>query len=289
MFTTLISASELAAHLDDAGWIIVDSRFELATPEIGPLLYKRGHISGAVYAHLNTDLSGPPVTDHGRHPLPTPEAMIALFERLGISNSSQVVVYDIQSGAYAARLWWMLRYMGHEAAAVLDGGWPTWLAAGLPTRAGVETRSPGVFTGAPRRDRLVTLPQVAGRPLLIDGRDEARFRGEEAGPDPIAGHIPGAINHPYTRNLTADGLMLSPTVLRQQLGRLLGATPAEEATFYCGSGVIACGNILAQLHAGLPEGKVYVGSWSEWSRNGQPIASWAAASTPLTNTNRQCS
>lgn len=272
MFTSLISAGQVATHLDDADWIIVDSRFELATPEIGPLLYKRGHIPGAVYAHLNIDLSGPPVTDHGRHPLPTPDAMIALFERLGISNHSQVVVYDIQSGAYAARLWWMLRYMGHQAVAVLDGGWPAWLAAGLPTRAGIETRPPGVFAGAPRRDRLVTLSEVPQHALLIDSRDEARFRGEEAGPDPIAGHIPGAINHPYARNLAADGLMLPPASLRERLSQLLGDTPADEATFYCGSGVIACGNILAQVHAGLPEGKVYVGSWSEWSRSDMPIA-----------------
>ncbi len=272
MYTTLIQPHDLLARLDDPNWVVVDCRYELQAPEMGGLLYQRRHIPGAVYAHLDEDLSSAPVTDHGRHPLPTPEAMTALFRRLGIDNQSQVVVYDIASGSYAARLWWMLRYMGHEAVAVLEGGWTAWIAEGYPGRPGVETRPPGNFTGAPRRDRLVVVDELENIPLLVDARDEPRFRGEQAGLDPKAGHIPGAVSYYYGRNLQADNKLLPPAQLRQQFQALLGSTPADEAVFYCGSGVLACFNILAQVHAGLPEGKVYIGSWSEWSRSDRPIA-----------------
>lgn len=271
MYTTLISPSDLLPHLHDPDWVIVDCRYDLQTPEIGRVLYQRRHIPGAVYAHLDEDLSSAPVTDHGRHPLPTPEGMIALFRRLGINNHSQVVAYDIASGSYAARLWWMLRYMGHEAVAVLEGGWTAWAEAGYLEQAGVESRPAGNFNGAPRRDRLVVVDDLATVPLLVDARDEPRFRGEAAGLDPKAGHIPGAVSYYYGHNLQADNRLRPASQLRTQFQALLGVTPAEEVVFYCGSGVLACFNILAQVHAGLPEGKVYIGSWSEWSRSDRPI------------------
>jgi thiosulfate/3-mercaptopyruvate sulfurtransferase len=148
-FQTIISPASLARHLDDPGWVVVDCRFSLTDTSAGRRAYEKAHIPGAVYVHLNEDLSGPPVTDHGRHPLPTPQALTALFSRLGIAAGTQVVAYDDAGGVIAARLWWMLRYMSHEAVAVLDGGWPAWQSAGLPTTAGVETNEPDTFTGSP--------------------------------------------------------------------------------------------------------------------------------------------
>jgi thiosulfate/3-mercaptopyruvate sulfurtransferase len=265
-YTTVIDAATLAAHLDDPDWAIIDCRFDLADTGRGEAAYRAGHILGALYAHLDRDLSSAPVTDRGRHPLPSPAAMTRLFGRLGIGGRTQVVAYDDSSGHTAARLWWMLRYMGHEAAAVLDGGWAGWTAEGRPTRPGTETRPPALFVGEPRPDRLVTIDAVPGLPLLVDSRAPERYRGEVEPFDPVAGHIPGALNRPYDANWSADGRWQPPEELAGAFGRLLGGTPAAESTFYCGSGVSACVNLLAMVHAGLPEGRLYVGSWSEWSR-----------------------
>lgn len=265
MYTTLIDCPTLARHLGDPNWILVDCRFSLAEPPAGEEAYQTAHIPGAVYAHLEHDLSGPPVTDRGRHPLPTPAALTALFSRLGIAANRQVVVYDDFGGAIAARLWWMLHYMGHEAAAVLDGGWPAWQALGLPTRGGVEENAPAGFQGQPRLDRLVLLDQVPAAPLLVDSREGARYRGEVEPIDPRPGHIPGAVNYPFQSNLTETQRFRPVAQLRQQLLAVLGDQAPEDVVYYCGSGVTACHNLLAQLHAGLPEGKLYVGSWSEWS------------------------
>lgn len=267
IYTTLIDSQQLSAHLDDPAWVVVDCRFSLADTGAGRRAYEEGHIPGAVYAHLDDDLSGPPVTDHGRHPLPTPEAMIALFRRLGIDNESQVVAYDSSSGMVAARLWWMLRYMGHRTAAVLDAGWDAWLAAGLPVATGAEANPAGQFDGRPHTDRLVLIDEVETLPLLIDSREGERFRGETEPLDPVAGHIPGASHYFYALNLDPDGRFQPPDRLRQQLDHLLGDIAPAEATFYCGSGVSACVNLLALAHAGLGDGRLYVGSWSEWSRD----------------------
>lgn len=264
-FTTLIEPTTLFAHLGDADWVIVDCRFNLADTAAGEQAYTEAHIPGAVYAHLDNDLSGPPVTDSGRHPLPTPAALRALFGRLGISNGSQVVVYDDAGGMVAARLWWLLRYMGHEATAVLNGGWQAWLAADYPTRRGTELNAMTTFEGVARESWLVLLDEVPDIELLVDSRDGPRFRGEVEPIDPRAGHIPGAINFPFRRNLGEDGRYLSPAQLREQFVQALGETEAGKATFYCGSGVSACVNLLALEHAGLGHGRLYVGSWSEWS------------------------
>ena len=281
-FTTLISPETLAQHLDDPTWVIVDCRFTLADTEAGRRAYRQTHIPGAVYAHLDEDLSGPPVTDHGRHPLPTPEALRALFGRLGIGEETQVVAYDNAGSIVAARLWWMLRYLGHRAAAVLDGGWTAWEEAGLPTAAGVEENEPALFEGEPRREWLVVAEDIVSETesetesetgsktegeasaRLIDARAPERFRGEEEPLDPVAGRIPGAVNYPYGRNLDNDGRFLPPEQLRQQLEAVLEGAEPEVAVHYCGSGVSACHNLLAQAHAGLPPGRLYAGSWSDW-------------------------
>jgi thiosulfate/3-mercaptopyruvate sulfurtransferase len=270
-YQTFIDAQALYAALNQPDVVIVDCRFSLADTDLGRRLYAESHIPGAVYTHIDDDLSGPPTTDFGRHPLPTPTAMRALFGRMGITDGSQVFVYDNMSGIYAGRLWWMLRYMGHTDVAILDGGWDTWLNAGLPTRAGTEVNAPVQFTGSPRTDRLVLLDDVTDQPLLIDSRDAQRFRGEAAGLDPKAGHIPGAKSHHFSRNWDEHMQLLPTTILRTQFTELLGSTAPEDATFYCGSGVTACVNIAALLHAGFAEPKLYNGSWSEWSRTDRPI------------------
>ncbi|MCP5094749.1 MAG: sulfurtransferase [Chloroflexi bacterium] len=273
IFTTIIDVNTAHQHVNDADWLIIDCRFNLAEPDQGFPAYQQAHVPTAVYAHLDNDLSGPPVTDTGRHPLPTPATLTALFSKWGIAPQTQVVVYDQENGMLASRLWWMLRYMGHTAVSVLEGGWPAWQAAGLPTQSGVEVRQPTRFSGAANTDWLVQLADVPDIQLLIDSRDGARYRGEHEPIDKQAGHIPGAINYFYQDNWTADGRYLSPAQISAKLTLILGDTPPEQATFYCGSGVTACANLLAMAHAGLGNGRLYVGSWSEWSSDpGRPIA-----------------
>jgi len=273
MFTTLVDVALLNEHLESKDWIIVDCRYDLMDKRAGRNQYLIAHIPGAVYADLLTDLSGPPVTDCGRHPLPTPQAMHSLFHRIGISQGAQVVAYDNASGSFAARLWWMLRYMGYDAIAVLDGGWPAWQKEGLPTASGEEINEPGNFQGQARRNWLVTVDKLTAVELLIDSRDPVRYRGEAEPLDRVAGHIPGAINHFWKDNLDSNGLFKGPDILRREFLEVLGDTSAANAVFYCGSGVTACHNLLAAAHAGLPVPRLYAGSWSEWcSDPKRPVA-----------------
>ncbi len=273
MHTTLIDCKTLNDHLDDSGWVIVDCRFSLSDTELGSREYRLAHIPGAVYAHLDQDLSGPPITDHGRHPLPTPVAMSVLFSRLGISEMSQVVVYDSLNGGIASRLWWMLRYMGHMGAAVLDGGWQAWVEEGFSTREGEERNASVQFSGYPRSKWLVRLEEVDQLPLLVDSRAADRYRGENETIDKAAGHIPGSVNYCYQNNWSENGRYLPPDQIRDQFKDLLGKTSPEKATFLCGSGVTACANLLAMAHAGLGDGRLFVGSWSEWSSDPErPVA-----------------
>ena len=272
-FQTIIDVDTVHGRLDDPRLLIIDARFNLMDVDEGRRAYLEAHIPGAQYAHLDEDLSGPPLTDAGRHPLPSAQAMKRLFARFGVEEGIQVVTYDQRDGAVAARLWWMLRYMGHDAVAVLDGGWKAWTAAGLPTASGVERRPAGAFRGEPRRDWLVTLERVHAARRLIDARDPRRYRGEHEPLDPVAGHIPGAVNHYYGANLDADGRFLPPAALLERFSATLAGTPAEQAVYYCGSGVTACHDLLAACHAGLPAGGLYVGSWSEWCSDPErPIA-----------------
>jgi len=272
-FITLISAEELAKNIGDPDWLIADCRFDLADPAAGRRLYLESHVPGACYLDLDEDLSGAPLTDHGRHPLPSPQALEALFTRLGIGESTQVVAYDSSNAGISARLWWLVQYMGHERVAVLDGGFNAWAEAGLATDAQVFEARPEVFTGSPRHEWLVRLEDVAEARCLVDARLAPRYRGEKEPLDPVAGHIPGARNHPFMRNVDDTGRFLSPGGLRDMFAETLGGHPAEEAVYYCGSGVTACQLVLAAAHAGLAPGRLYAGSWSEWcSDSERPVA-----------------
>ena len=279
-FTTLVSTEQLASHL--AEWAIVDCRFDLANDAWGREQYLTGHITGAVYANLNEDLSGPRTGTNGRHPMPSDDALTATLRRLGIANDAQVVVYDQDSGLYAGRVWWLLRYAGHRAVALLDGGFAKWTAEGRPVRAGAESRPASSFQPAFDRTMHVPVDDVArraadGRTLLVDARGPDRFEGRAETIDKVAGHIPGAANRFYRTNLAPDGTMLPPGALREQFTELLDGRDPRDAVMYCGSGVSACHNLLAMEHAGLPGSPLYVGSWSEWSSDpGRPIETGTA-------------
>lgn len=271
MFTTLISPAELALHLNDPRWMVVDCRFALADANKGRASYEQAHIAGAVYAHLNADLSStviPGVT--GRHPLPTPEVAATTFGHLGIAPGMQVVAYDDMGGALAAaRLWWMLRWLGHDSVAVLDGGWQGWQRQTLPARSGIETRPPQTFRPRVRPEQMVNADQVDAMrqdhtARVLDARSADRYRGENETIDPVAGHIPGAVSAPFANNLTQDGNFAAPEQLKAHYRQLLGNTSPENVAVYCGSGVTAIHNILAMKVAGLGDAKLYPGSWSEW-------------------------
>jgi len=269
MLTTLVSTDTLAEHLDGS-WVIVDCLYDLKDRGWGREQYRAGHIPGAVYASLSEDLSAPPSGTNGRHPLPCVEDMEVTFGRLGIAPGTQVAVYDQDAGMYASRLWWMLRYLGHDAAAVVDGGWAKWVRERRPVRAGEETRPPAVFRGQRRKDMRVLVDQVErliGSPdvLLVDARGPERFEGASEPLDRTPGHIPGAVNHFYRRNVTEDGVLRTPDELRRLFADTLGGRTPDQAVMYCGSGVTACHNLLAMEHAGLRGTKLYAGSWSEWS------------------------
>lgn len=269
IYTTIIAPESLAPNLGNPFWSILDCRFDLRDTDAGRQAYAESHIPGAVYAHLDEDMSGPIVPGQtGRHPLPPPETFAETVARLGIGNSSQVVIYDEGGGGYAARMWWMLRWLGHEAVALLDGGWQAWQEADLPTRSGVEPVKPGDFTPHPRPELVVDADEMlaktaSGGALVIDARAADRFRGENESLDPKGGHIPGASNLPFGENLR-EGRMREPEELAQRFGRLMGNRRPQEVIHYCGSGVTACHNALAMLHAGLGETRLYPGSWSDW-------------------------
>jgi len=277
-YTTLVDVPTLAAHATDPSLRIVDCRFDLGDPDAGAALYRREHLPGAVYAHLDTDLSGPRAPWTGRHPLPEPEALAATFGRLGIGAGVQVVAYDDSGGIYAARLWWLLRWLGHDAAAVLDGGLAAWRAAGQPLSAVSAAPAPRRFVAAPRAGAQLGADELAAllardACLLLDARSAERFEGRVEPLDPRAGHVPGARNHHYARNLGADGRFLPTASLRASCERLLGARTPAAVVSMCGSGVTACHTLLALEVAGLPGARLYPGSWSEWCRDpARPVA-----------------
>ena len=272
MHSTFIPAAEVAASLN-RDWVIVDCRYMLGDPGAGRAAYLKAHIPGAGYADLETDLSGTVIPDRtGRHPLPDPKDLVATLRRLGIDNGSQVVAYDAGCGQMAAaRLWWLLRWAGHDAVAVLDGGITAWTAAGLPLASGEEPERSGSFQPAFREDLWVATPVVAeelgkGSMVLVDSRAADRYRGENESIDPVAGHIPGAASLPFAGNLRPDGKVRSSAALRSRFADL--DREAADVVFYCGSGVTAAQNALAYAHAGLGTAKLYPGSWSEWIAGG---------------------
>jgi thiosulfate/3-mercaptopyruvate sulfurtransferase len=265
---SVISCPELALMLTAPDLCILDCRASLQDVAAGRAAFAKAHLPGARFADLLEDLSGPIVPGQtGRHPLPSIDGFAAKARGWGISAASQVVAYDDAGGAFAARLWWLLRWLGHDAVAVLDGGFPAWVAQGGTVTDELRPVAPGDFTPQPRRELLVTARELASPESrankLFDARAPERFRGDIEPLDPVAGHIPGAVNLPFAENLT-DGRFRSPAELRERFASALDGTPPEEAVVYCGSGVTACHDILAFAHAGLPLPRLYAGSWSEW-------------------------
>jgi thiosulfate/3-mercaptopyruvate sulfurtransferase len=275
---TLIATEELAAHLEDPHWVVIDCRFSLADTEHGRKAYAKAHIPGAYYLHLDADLSGPITPETGRHPLPDPARLSAAIQRCGVGVNRQVVVYDDSFGSMAVRLWWMLRWLGHPAVALLDGGWPKWARELRRT----DNTTPAPQTAAcpclPERSLWLSTTEMEGivaaqSHLLIDARSETRFTGEHDPIDPVAGHLPGAINWVFEENLDVDGTLMPPEALREAYQALLKGRAPSEVIHVCGSGVTACHNLLAMEVAGLPGSRLYPGSWSEWITDpAHPIA-----------------
>ncbi|WLH45995.1 sulfurtransferase [Pseudomonas beijingensis] len=272
----LISPQALEQRRSQPGLIILDCRFALEDPDYGQRSYAEGHIAGASFADLERDLSGP-VTKGvtGRHPLPEPEALIARLKAWGLDNDSDVVLYDDGPGAYAARAWWLLAWLGkRDGVYILDGGLKAWHAAGLPLSLDPPQNSLGTFTGAPDASLLINaqaLQQRLGESAmtLLDARALPRFKGEIEPIDPVAGHIPGAQCAAFTDNLGADGRFLPADQLKQRFAEKLGERSPTELVAYCGSGVTACHNLFALCLAGYPLGRLYAGSWSEWINDPQ--------------------
>jgi len=278
MFSTLISTQELAGALSSPNLVLCDVRHDLAQPDDwGHSEYAKAHLPGAQFVGIDRDLSAAKTGTNGRHPLPFPEVAAAFFGRLGIGRESQVVAYDQGNGMFAARLWWMLRWLGHDPVAVLDGGFAKWMREGRATTT--QAPEPRATTFAVRH----VTPTVSATGimasltkhalLLLDARAPERFRGDVEPLDPVAGHIPGACNRPFAQNLNADGTFKSPASLRADFDAVLAGTPHGQVVHQCGSGVTACHNILAMEIAGLPGTRLYPGSWSEWcSDPARPVA-----------------
>lgn len=283
MYTTLIDPEQLANSLRHPQWVLVDCRFNLAEPGAGEGAYNQSHIPGAHYAHLDRDLSGARTATTGRHPLPDPARLAARFGEWGIGANTQVVAYDEGSGAFAARLWWLLRWMGHAAVAVLDGGFKAWTQHNLPVEHAPPQHLDAHFSPAASLCEPVDATFVAAmwntdRDRLIDVRAAARFAGESEPIDKVAGHIPGALNIPFDRNLTERGTFRTPDQLRQLYSPQLPPQGAQRVVVMCGSGVTACHTLLALEHAGLHGARLYAGSWSEWITDpARPVATGTGA------------
>lgn len=267
-YTTLVSAADLARHLDDPDFVIFDCRHELTNPDFGPKAYAESHLPGARFAHVDRDLAAPLTGRNGRHPLPEPQTFIDWLGRMGVSDDKQVIGYDNAGGVYGSRLWWMLRWVGHSRVAVLDGGWQGWIAAGLPVTTDVPTPVRARFNGRSNSSwvdaHYVEAHLHSKDMVLIDARSNDRFHGQNETIDPVAGHIPGAVNRFFKDNLDARGFFKPAAELRAAFAPLLGNTPADKVVHQCGSGVSACHNLLAMEIAGLSGAKLYPGSWSEW-------------------------
>jgi len=275
MHATLISAADLAIHIDDPQWVVVDCRHDLINLAAGRAAYNAGHLPGALFADMESQLSGAKYDEHGvfrgRHPLPEQKALLETLRSWGINNDSQVVAVDAHGGMYAARLWFLLRWVGHEAVAVLDGGMQAWEALGQPLDTTLPTPAPGTTTPLPALVDTVDANQVLVHGNIVDARAPDRFRGENETMDPVGGHIPGAKNRFFKDNLAADGRFKNAEQLRDELAPVVG--DAASAVMQCGSGVTACHNLLALEVAGMPGAKLYPGSWSEWVSNpARPVA-----------------
>jgi thiosulfate/3-mercaptopyruvate sulfurtransferase len=275
---TLVTPAELQAHLFDHDWCVVDCRHDLTDFAAGYREYRAGHIPGATFAHVEEDLAGEITPTTGRHPLPVPDHLVTIFREWGISNDTQIVAYDAQGGQFAGRLWWLARWLGHDRVALLDGGWQAWLKAADWSSIEEPDRSEGSFTARPSRVPVVDAAQVLATrgddgTLLIDARAPERYEGRVEPIDPVAGHIPGAVNRFWQTNLE-QGCFKSPAQLRAEFDALLAGRAPDQVIHACGSGVTAAHNVLAMEIAGLTGSALYAGSWSEWIRDpARPVAS----------------
>jgi thiosulfate/3-mercaptopyruvate sulfurtransferase len=265
-YAKLVPTEALGQNFDNPGWVVFDCRHDLADPARGRREYAEGHVPGARFLHLDDDLSSPGTGTNGRHPLPDLEVLRGKLARAGVAAGSQVVAYDAQGGMIAARLWWLLRGLGHEAVAVLDGGWGKWVAEGGPRSSATPTPKPAVWNASRRPDfvdaRFVLSHLHDPAVVLLDARAPDRFRGQNETLDPVGGRIPGARNRFFRDNLDARGCFKPADRLKADFLGVLDA--GRNVVHYCGSGVSACHNILAMTVAGLPPGQLYAGSWSEW-------------------------
>ena len=272
----LVSCEQLAAHLNDPDWRIVDCRHQLSDVGYGQRVYAEGHLPGAFFMHLDRDLSGAMSGCNGRHPLPDPQVLAAKFGAIGISSRTQVVAYDDAEGMVSGRLWWILRWLGHDNVAVLDGGFNRWVKEGRPLTRDIPVVLPTVFE-VEQRDWVVTADEVLANIaspelVVVDARGPDRFRGENETIDPVGGHIPGARNRFFRDNLDADGRFRPAAELRREFLELFAGTPPDKTVMQCGSGVSACHNLIALELAGLTGARLYAGSWSEWcSDSARPV------------------
>lgn len=277
-YNTLVSVEDLATHLNDPDWVVCDCRHDLANYEAGRRAYAQSHIPGARFLHLDEDLSGPKTGLNGRHPLPHPITLTLRLGTLGIDNTKQVVAYDGSGGSYAARAWWMLRWVGHTRVAVLDGGWEAWVKAGQSITAEPARTRPTTFNPNLQPDQITDAGFIAKHlnrsdVCILDARSADRFRGENETLDPVAGHIPGAVNRHFRLNLDERGRFKPASALRSEFAVLIGDRSPARVIHQCGSGVTACHNLLAMEIAGLTGSRLYPGSWSEWCADpSRPIA-----------------
>ena len=280
-FTTLVATGDLRAHLGDPSWLIFDCTHDLMNPSAGLEAYAKGHVPGAIFLSVDHDLAAPKDGSNGRHPLPTAQWFAEKLGRVGFDGTQQIVAYDAQGGMPSSRLWWMLRWLGHEAVALLDGGFAAWSREGHPISTSARQPTPRRFVPRIRDDRKVDASFLVGQLgksafQLVDARAADRYRGENESIDPIAGHIPGALNRFWSLNLGPDGKFKSGAALAAEFRSLLGARDPTSVVHSCGSGVSACHNLLAMEIAGLPGALLYPGSWSEWIADPRsPIATGA--------------
>jgi len=269
-YNTLVDADALRPNVGSPGWRVIDCRHDLLRPDAGQQAYADGHIAGAVFAHLDRDLSGPKTAHSGRHPLPDPDRLVECFRRWGIERDTQIVAYDASGGQFAGRLWWLARWLGHDKVALLDGGWQAALQSGLLVETGesksmqqsrFERTSPLEHPAEVDRVQAIrTDPDW----LIIDARSPDRYAGQNETIDPVGGHIPGAVNRFWQSNLQADGRFKPPEQLRSEFAALLGRRTATHVIVQCGSGVTACHHLVAMQLAGITGASLYPGSWSQW-------------------------
>ena len=276
-YQTIISAEELYKNINNRDWYIFDCRFSLSNPTEGETKFNQAHLPTAQFVNMDKDLASAITPKTGRHPLPDPEVFIQKLQSWGVSNSSQVICYDDLSGAFAARMWWLLKWLGHDDVAVLDGGIDKWNERDLPLETDVHTRTEGTFSGQASHNMWVKVDYVQqqltlSKINLIDARTKERFTADDSKTDPVPGHVPGAMSYPFSENLSKQGVFLSKSELSERFVNLY-ADEQKEVISMCGSGITACHNLLAMRVAGLPMARLYAGSWSEWIKEkSRPVA-----------------